>query len=43
VLRELDGVGACVVLYRRDLREGLPDPLFEEPVEGVALNLDEIR
>jgi hypothetical protein len=43
VLPELDRIRACVVLYGRDLREGLPDALLQKPPKGIALDLDEIR
>jgi hypothetical protein len=43
VISELDCVGAGVVLYRGDLREGLIYTFVSESIKGMALDLDEIR
>ncbi len=42
VLAEDQLVGLGEVLDRRDLRQDLPDPVLQQPVEGFALDPDEV-
>src|SRR5207248_11659385 len=43
VLAELDGERAGVVLDRRDVVDGLPQALVQEPVERRPLDVDQVR
>src|SRR5205823_8959791 len=42
VVAELDGGRARVVLDRRDVVDRLPEPFAEEPLEGRALDVDQV-